>query len=144
MASLREQVIVAVKALVEAAVPDATVRRNGDFPDRPEAGGLIIVRDGDPGDPIGVLLSPLAYTYAHAIQLEVVAPAGTEERSEVLDALLAAIGARIESDRTLGGLCEWLEPTAPDTDDINPASTQPVRWAALDVVATYTTHNPLT
>lgn len=144
MASRKEQVILAVVALVQAALPNATVRRNGDMPDRPEAGGLVVVRDGDMGDPISVMLSPLAYTYAHAVNLEIVAPAGAEQRSEVLDGMLAALGAAVEADRTLGGLCEWLEPTAPDTDDINPANTQPVRWSALDLVATYTTPNPLT
>lgn len=142
MASLRERVILAVVAMVKAALPYAKVERNIDTPDRPDPGGLVIIRDGDPGEP-ELSFSPLLYTYNHAIRVEVVAPAATETRSEVLDNMLSAIGLRIELDRTLGGLCDWLEPTAPDTDDINPTHTQPVRWAALDVVAVYVTSNPL-
>ena len=143
MASTGESVIQAVVALIEAALPAAGVRRNGDAPDKPGPGGLVIVRDGDRGEP-EVSFSPLLYTWSHAIQLEVVGVAASADRFETLDGMLEAIGLAIEQDRTLGGRCDWLEPSAPDTDDINPAGTQPLRWAALDVVAVYVTSNPLT
>lgn len=145
MASRKEEVILAVIALFEAALPQAKIVRNVDAPQTPAPHGTIVIRDGDQGEPIAVLLSPLTYTWTHAIGVEVVAPAGTapETRSEALDAMLVALGEAIEADRTLGGLCDWLEPTTADADDINPASTQPARWAGFDVRATYDTYNPL-
>ena len=143
MASTGEAVILALVALVEAALPTADVRRNGDLPDKPGPGGLVIVRDGDRGEP-EVSFSPLRYTWSHAIQLEIVGLAAGDGRFAGLDDMLSALGLAIEQDRTLGGLCDWLEPGAPDTDDINPAGTQPLRWAALDVVAVYVSANALT
>lgn len=62
MTSKREQVLDAIKALVAAALPDADVKRNLAKADRIPPGGLVIVRDGDPGDP-EVMLSPLLYIY---------------------------------------------------------------------------------
>jgi len=50
MASHREQVLAALFARLQG-VPDATVRRNEALPVSVPAGGLIILRDGDPGEP---------------------------------------------------------------------------------------------
>jgi hypothetical protein len=49
-ASKAEQVLEAVKALLES-VPGAVVERNNVLPGKVPAGGLIILRDGDPGEP---------------------------------------------------------------------------------------------
>lgn len=143
MASRSEQVIAGVVALIEGAGTGAEVKRNTDAPDRAPSGGLIIVRDGR-AEEEGRTLSPVTYTYTRAIGVEVVAPAPAEERSAVLDAILEKIGLAVEADRSLGGLCDWLEPSPAATDDIQPASTEPTRWADLDILATYTTTNPLT
>lgn len=51
MTSRREQVIEAVKALVAGALPNAEVKRNLAKPERIAPGGLVVVRDGDPGSP---------------------------------------------------------------------------------------------
>jgi hypothetical protein len=59
-----------------------------------------------------VTLSPLRYHYQHRAEFEVVvqAPNG---RATAFDSLVATIGAALEADRTLGGLCDWIEPEAP-------------------------------
>ena len=49
-ASKAEQVLDALKALLET-VPDAIVERNSVLPEKVPDGGLIILRDGDPGEP---------------------------------------------------------------------------------------------
>lgn len=144
MASRGETVIEAIKALIEAAVPAAEVHRNLDAPVRIGAGGLIVVRDGDPGDP-EMTMSPLAYTYAHAVRIEVAVQGETiAARIAALDAVLIPIGEAVEADRTLGGLCEWLEPTAADRNDLRTEGAATQRWADFDLVATYSTTNPLT
>ena len=86
------------------------------MPERIPATGLIILRDGQPGEP-EVTLSPLCYHYQHRAELEVVVQAGTG-RASAFDDLIAAIGAALEADRTLGGLCDWVEPEAPASIDL--------------------------
>ena len=58
--------------------------------------------------------------------------------------MLGALGRAIAADRTLGGLCEWLDAEAPITDDADPFGSEPLRWTPLVVVAVYTTPTPLT
>lgn len=143
MESHREKVLNALKALITAALPHADVERNGPE-DRVGPGGSVNIHDGDPGEP-EVLLSPLSYTFEHRIPIDVATyPSATKTREAVLDEMLAAIGLAIEADRTLGGLCEWLAPEAPITDDADPFGSQPLRWTPLGVLAVYTTTNPLT
>ena len=50
MPSRSEQIILAVLARLEA-VPSAKVERNTAVPEKIPAGGLIVLRDGDPGEP---------------------------------------------------------------------------------------------
>lgn len=142
MASRREEVIQAVLAMLEAALPDALVLRNVETPLKVPTGGLAILRDGDPGRP-EEYLSPRTYLYTHALSLELAAPSGPG-REGALDDMLVAVGAGIDSDPTLGGLADWLEPTAPDTNDATAENVQPIRWALLDLVALYATPSPLT
>ncbi|MET4683688.1 hypothetical protein [Brevundimonas faecalis] len=143
MASKREEVVQAVDAMLKAALPHAEHRRDQPLPKRPDPGGTVILHDGDPGEP-EVTLSPLLYTYEHEIELEVLGPIGSAARHELLDQMLQAIGERIETDRSLGGLAEWLEPGAPLTDDIVLDNAEPVRGAQLTILAVYSTPNPLT
>jgi hypothetical protein len=143
MASRREEVLNAVKALIAATLPGAKVERNGAKPERIPAAGLVIIRDGDPGDP-EVTLSPLTYIYTHPIPIEIAVLAAVPlTREQTLDATLIAIGEAVEANRTLGGLCEFLEPEAPSTDDLEATGTVAGRWADAVIVATYATTNPM-
>ncbi|CUA90609.1 hypothetical protein Ga0061061_11425 [Chelatococcus sambhunathii] len=143
MTSKREQVLDAVKALVAAALPDADVKRNLAKADRIPPGGLIIVRDGDAGEP-EVMLSPLTYIYTHRIPIEVAAyDTSSKTREQVLDEMLGAIGAAVTGDRTLGGLCDFIETEAAATDDVETAGARPGRWADAAIVAVYATTDPL-
>jgi hypothetical protein len=144
MASRREQVLDAIAALVATAVPAAEVKRNLDKPERIPPGGLIIIRDGDPGDP-AILLSPLTYIYAHRVPIALAAFASeTLTREQALDQMLAAIGAAVAGDRTLGGLCDFIEPEAPASDDLETTGALSGRWADTAIIANYATPNPLT
>ena len=104
-------------------------RRNAAKPERIPAGGLVIIRDGDPGDP-EVHLSPLTYIYTHRIPVEVaVLAAAPLSRERSWTRLSSAIGEAVEANRTLGGLCDFLEPEAPSTDDLEATGTVAGRWA---------------
>jgi hypothetical protein len=143
MTSKREQVLDAVKALVAAALPNADVKRNLAKAERIPPGGLVIVRDGEPGDP-EVMLSPLTYIYTHRMPIEVAAyETSSQPREQMLDEMLGAIGAAVAADRTLGGLCDFLEAEAPSTDDVETAGARAGRWADAAIIAVYGTTDPL-
>lgn len=143
MSSKREQVLDAVKALLASALPSADVKRNLAKPERIPPGGLVIVRDGDPGEP-EVMLSPLTYVYTHRVPVEIaVYESASQPREKVLDTVLGMIGTAIASDRTLGGLCDFVEAEAPATDDVETAGAVAGRWADLAIVAVYGTTDPL-
>lgn len=143
MPSKRETVLGAVKALVASALPGAEVKRNLAKPERIPPGGLVVIRDGDPGEP-EVTLSPVSYLYTHRIPVEIAAfESATLTREQVLDEMLAAIGAAIIANRRLGGLADWIEAEAPSSEDIETTGSQAGRFADVVIVATYATADTL-
>ena len=112
------------------------------LPERIPASGLIILRDGKPGEP-EVTLSPLTYFYEHRAELEVVIQAGTG-RDVLFDALTASIGAALAVDRTLGGLCDWVEAEAPEPVDLPIEGAAALKAAVIIVVLHYASPDPLT
>jgi hypothetical protein len=69
MPTARETVLSALHARLQPVA--ALVLRDEVLPERIPATGLIILRDGQPGEP-EVTLSPLRYHYQHRAELEVV------------------------------------------------------------------------
>ena len=139
MPSTRETILTAVYARL-SALP-ATALRGDVLPERVPAAGLLILRDGEPGEP-EVTLSPLRYHYQHSAELEVIVQAGTG-RASAFDSLIAAIGTALEADRTLGGLCDWVEPEAPASVDLPIEGAAALKAAVITVVLHYTTTGPL-
>jgi hypothetical protein len=138
--SPRETILEAL-GLVLIGIPGARVLRNEPLPGRIPAGGMVILRDGDPGQP-EVTLSPLRYHYEHRAQIDVLVQKASG-RDAAFDALCAAIGARIAADRTLGGLCDWCEAEAPEPVEITAEGGEPIKAATVAVILTYSTANPL-
>ena len=139
MPTPRETILRAVHARL-SALP-ATVLRGEVLPERIPATGLIILRDGKPGDP-EVTLSPVTYFYEHRAELEVVIQAGTG-RDALFDALAASIGAALATDRTLGGLCDWVEAEAPEPVDLPIEGAAALKAAVITIVLHYATSDPL-
>ena len=139
MPSTRETVLSALHARLQPLA--ALTLRDEVLPERIPAAGLIILRDGQPGEP-EVTLSPLRYHYEHRAELEVIVQAGSG-RASAFDTLIAAIGAALEADRTLGGLCDWLEPEAPASVDLPIEGAAALKAAVITVVLHYTTTGPL-
>lgn len=143
MTSKREAVIAAIEVLIAAALPTAAVKRNLAKAERIPGGGLVVIRDGDPGEP-EVTLSPLTYHYEHRIVVEIaVNEAAGSPRENALDAIMQAIGGAVAEYRTLGGLCDWIEAQAPATDNAEAMGAAPVRFALLTIVAAYASSDPL-
>ena len=139
MPTTRETVLAALH--VRLLPLDALTLRDEVLPERIPAAGLIILRDGQPGEP-EVTLSPLRYHYQHRAELEVVvqAPNG---RASTFDTMIVAIGAAIEADRTLGGLCDWVEPEPPASVDLPIDGAAALKAAIITVILHYTTTGPL-
>ena len=140
MASKRELVLAALHARLQTLA--APVLRGDVLPERIPATGLIILRDGKPGDP-EVTLSPVSYFYEHRAELEVVIQSGTG-RDALFDAVAASIGATLATDRTLGGLCDWVEAEAPEPVDLPIEGAASLKAAVITIVLHYATPDPLT
>ena len=142
MPSPRETILQALLAALET-VPAATVLREEVLPERLPFAGLVILRDGDPGTP-EVTLSPLQYHYDHRAEIEVIVQAKTPAaRANTFDTLLQAIGTALAADRTLGGLCNWLEAQAPQPVDMPVEGAAALKAAIIPVILTYSTTDPL-
>ena len=139
MPTTRETILAALHARLQTLA--APVLRGDVLPERIPATGLIVLRDGKPGEP-EVTLSPLTYFYEHRAELEVVIQAGTG-RDVLFDALTADIGATLATDRTLGGLCDWVEAEAPDPVDLPIEGAAALKAAVIIVVLHYATNDPL-
>ena len=139
MPTTRETILAALYARL-LALP-ATALRGDVLPERIPATGLIILRDGNPGEP-EVTLSPLTWFYEHRAELEVVIQAGSG-RDALFDALAGSIGAALAADRTLGGLCDWVEAEAPEPVDLPIEGAAALKAAVIIIVLHYSTADPL-
>ena len=141
MPTPRETILQALLAALET-VPTATVLREDILPERVPAGGLLILRDGDPGAP-EVMLSPLSYSYEHKAELEVIVQGKTSaDRAAVFDALVQSVGSIVAANRTLGGLCDWVQAAAPKPVDLPIEGGEALKAAIIEITLIYTTADP--
>ena len=138
MPTSRESILTALHILLQAL--PATALRGEVLPERVPAAGLLILRDGEPGEP-EVTLSPLRYHYQHRAEIEAVVQGS--DRDAIFDNLIASIGAAITADRTLGGLCDWVEAEAPRPVDLPIEGAASLKAAVVPVVLHYSTADPL-
>ena len=138
MPTPRETILTALHVRL-SALP-ATALRGDVLPERVPAAGLLILRDGEPGEP-EVTLSPLRYHYQHRDEIEAVVQGAS--RDIAFDTLCASIGAVIAADRTLGGLCDWVEAEAPRPVDLPIEGAAGLKTAVIPVILHYSTADPL-
>jgi len=139
MPTSREAILTALADLLRT-VPHVPVLRGEVLPERISPAGMMILRDGDPGDP-AVTLSPLIYHFQHRTELEVIVQGA--DRDIAFAALCAQIGAVIRADRTLGGRCDWVEAEAPQPVDLPVEGAASLKAAVISVVLHYSTSDPL-
>jgi hypothetical protein len=139
MPTQRETILTALADLL-STVPHVPVLRGEVLPERVPVGGLMILRDGEPGEP-GVTLSPLCYHYQHRAEIEAVVQGS--DRDATFDALCASIGATIATDRTLNGLCDWIEAEAPRPVDLPVEGAASLKAAVIPIILHYSTADPL-
>ena len=139
MPTTRETILAALHVRLQTL--SATTLRDEVLPERIPATGLIILRDGQPGEP-EVTLSPLRYHYQHRAELEVIVQT-PGNRATAFDMLITSIGTALAADRTLGGLCDWVETEAPASVDLPVDGAISLKAAVITVVLHYSTADPL-
>ena len=139
-----ESALSALFSALGATLPLGTkLLRNAILPERVPAGGVAILRDGDPGEP-EVLLSPPRYIYEHRAEIDIaVEAASAAERDAAFDALKRAIGAALAADRTLGGRCDYVLGKAPVAAGLPIEGAEGLKAATIGIVLTYATTDPL-
>lgn len=138
----RETVISALHAAL-LGMADTKVLRDAVLPTDLPVGGVVILRDGDPGQP-DVTLSPLQYYFTHRAEVEVIVAGKTPAaRATAFDELAAKIGVAIEADRTLGGACDWVEANAPAPVDLPMEGAEAWKAAIILIELNYATTSPL-
>ena len=136
--SKTEQILEALRTGLET-VPGAKVERNAVVPEKIPAGGLIVLRDGDPGEPDTALGGFGNAYYSHAIEVEVYVEAG----DAAFDALLGEIGAVLDADSTLGGFAFGMTYGRPDVDAEAVAGAPAIKTGTIIVTVEYETVSPL-
>ena len=113
----RESILQALLTVLQT-IPDVSIERNTVTPEQVPNSGLIILRDGEAGEP-EVLLSPLSYLWEHHAELEVLVQEGEPVvRDLALDTLFKQIAEVLGQNPTLGGLCDRVLPLAPQTSTL--------------------------
>jgi len=142
-ASKAEQVLETLLGVLDL-VPGAVVQRNSVLPEKIPGGGLIILRDGDPGEPEQALGGFGTAYYQHAVEIEVYFEEGdAAARDAGFDDLVQQIGAALEGDLTLGGLAFGMTYGRPEPSIEAVAGALAIKTATLTVTVDYESDAPL-
>ncbi len=93
----------------------APLLRNEVPPERVLVVSMLILREGDPGEP-AVTVSPLRYRDQHMTEIDAVVPDVNRDAGSMRSPVTSA--QALSADRTLGGLCDWNEAEAPRAVDL--------------------------
>ena len=143
MPSTTERILTALAGRLRG-VPKAKVERNTAAPERIPKGGLIVLRDGDPGEPEQTLGGIGSVYYSHAVEIEVYVETGdAAARDAAFDALVVAIGAALDADPTLGGLAFGMSTARPEIDTEAVIGAPAIKTGTVEVIVEYETVTPL-
>ena len=142
-ASKAEQVLEGLRAALET-VSGGVVQRNSVLSEKVPGGGLIILRDGDPGEPEQTLGGFGSAYYQHGVEVEVYVEEGdAAARDAAFHDLLQQIGVALAADPTLGDLAFGLTYGRPGPSIEAVAGASAIKAATLTVTVDYETTAPL-
>ena len=143
MPSTTERILTALTGRLRA-VPGPKVERNTAVPARIPKGGLIVLRDGDPGEPEQALGGVGNVYYSHAVEVEVYVETGeASARDAAFDDLVLKIGAVLDGDPSLGGLAFGMTYSRPEVDTEAVIGAPAIKTGTIDVIVEYETETPL-
>lgn len=142
--SPRETALRALLVLLEGLpLPSGTVKRNSAVPERVNDQVLVILRDGELGEP-EVSLSPLTYHWQHEASVEIfVAHPDAAQRDARMDALLVSVGEQLVDHPALGGAVEFCAAGAPKFEDLPIEGAAGIKTCVLPLVLHYSSASPL-
>jgi len=139
MVSKSEQVLEAIKTLL-IIVPGAKVERNTAVPEKIPTGGLIVLRDGDPGEPETALGGFGGVYYSHNIEIELYIEEGdAPARDAAFDTLVQSTGTALETDPTLGGLAFGMSYGRPEIDIEAVSGAPAIKAGTITMIVEYET-----
>ena len=140
--SKREDVLNALLTKL-STLENIPVKRNETLPQVIPKSGIVILRDGNMGEP-EVLLSPPCFIYQHIAEIEVIVqdvlPA---DRDSKLDALLEKIGTILTIDINLGGLVDYCYPKSPEFVEEPIEGAPTIKAAIVPVLLEYASETSL-
>ena len=143
MPSKTEQMLTALTERLRK-LSKVKVERNTAVPEKIPVGGLIMLRDGDPGEPEQALGGVGSVYYSHAVEIETyVEAADAAKRDAAFDALIQKIGAVFDADPTLGGLAFGMAYGRPEIDTEAVAGAPAIKTGTIEVIVEYETETPL-
>ena len=141
--SKTEQIIDSLRVQLET-LSGVKVERNTSVPETIPAGGLIVLRDGDPGEPEQALGGFGSVYCAHGVEVELYVENGdAADRDAAFDALLQAIGTVLDADPTLGGLVFGMTYGRPAINTEAVAGAPAIKTGTIIVTVEYETDSPL-
>ena len=148
--SSTEDVLEALKTLLATAtgaggaLEDVTVLRNTAIPEAISEAGLVIIRDGNPGEPERVLGGFDDVYYDHAIDIEVyVQDADDADRDEKFAAVVSGIGTVLQENRTLADTADGIDYGQPSAGIEAVEGFADIKSGTITVTASYYASSPL-
>ncbi|OSM07354.1 hypothetical protein [Magnetofaba australis] len=143
MGSKAEQILQALTALLQA-ISGPTVLRNAALPTRIPPDGVIILRDGDPGEPEQSLGGVGGCYYQHSVEIEIIIQHGdADQRQSLFDDLLLAVAGELDADSTLGGLIYGMTYGRPAIQLEHEEGAAPLLGGVIELTLDYETASPI-
>ncbi len=140
--SKREEVLNALWTRL-STLTEVEVKRNEMLPLKIPDGGLVVLRDGNIGEPT-ILLSPPCFLYQHRAEIEVVVQqTSAADNDAQLDCVLEKIGQLIMSNVTLSGLIDHMHAAPPEFIEQSVEGGLNIKGATVPIVLEYSSINTL-
>lgn len=140
--SKREEVLNALWTRL-STLTEVEVKRNEMLPLKIPDGGLVVLRDGNIGEPM-ILLSPPCFLYQHRAEIEVVVQqTSAADNDAQLDCVLEKIGQLIMSNVTLSGLIDHMHAAPPEFIEQSVEGGLNIKGATVPIVLEYSSINTL-
>ncbi|MFA6020872.1 MAG: hypothetical protein WC722_11480 [Rhodospirillales bacterium] len=145
MATLKRRIEQALTALI-GAIPGPTVKFDAELPSECPVSGFVRIGPLDFGDPVDVILGqPNQNEYEAMVEIDLLAQKGAKTaRAATLDDLVLALGAKLKTDPTLGGLVDLMQPSAPQShSDEAVVGSDAVSGQVVTLTLSFVTSDPL-
>lgn len=135
--------VLAALAAGLAAIDGPEFERNQAVKTRVPSGGRLVLWDGTGEVDEYVIGAPKPYLWNWRAKLQVtVEHAHTAQRDLLFSNLCEAIGDALKGDRTLGGLCDWVDASPPDITETAIEGAPAFKGGEIDIIITFASDNP--